>query len=351
MADNDSIAALLVVLYAGLFWWAFRALPQEGWQFLASVPRAKMPDGRWSGTNLTYYGAFTATAVVLAVAFAVALLTSVAVPLETIVLLAVVLLGLCVPASKVLARLIEGKANTFTVGGASMLGLLLAPFLVAAMNLVLRMTGKADLPLAAVLATLSIAYAFGEGTGRLACLSFGCCYGVPLRDSRPWLSTLFGHHHVAFVGRTKKAAYESGLEAVPLVPIQAMTAAVSVGSGVIGLWLFLHGHMIAGFVTTVVITQLWRVGSECLRADYRGGGTLSWYQILALAGTFYAVTLAFWLNELPIGPPDLMRGIHSLWQPGVILSLHALWIGMFLFTGRSRVTMSTLSLFVLKDRI
>ena len=138
---------------------------------------------------------------------------------------------------------------------------------------------------------------------------------------------------------------------MPLVPIQAMTAAVSVGSGVIGLWLFLHGHMIAGFVTTVVITQLWRVGSECLRADYRGGGTLSWYQILALAGTFYAVTLAFWLNELPIGPPDLMRGIHSLWQPGVILSLHALWIGMFLFHRPSPGDDEwTLSLFVLKDR-
>ncbi|MBA2487073.1 MAG: prolipoprotein diacylglyceryl transferase [Nitrospira sp.] len=351
MADNDSLAALLVVLYAVLFWWAFRALPREGWQFLASVPRVKLSDGRWTGTNLTYYGAFTASAVVLAVALAIVLLASVAVPLENSVVLAVLVLGLCVPAAKILARLIEGKANTFTIGGASMLGLFLAPWIVATMNAMLGMAGKAELPLTVALAALSIAYAFGEGTGRLACLSFGCCYGVPLQGCHPWLSTLFGHHSVAFVGRTKKAAYESGLEAVPLVPIQAMTAAVSVGSGVIGLWLFAHGHMVAAFVTTVVITQLWRVGSECLRADYRGGGTLSWYQILALAGTLYAVTLAFWLNELPIGHPDLMRGIHSLWQPGVLLSLHALWIGMFLFTGRSRVTMSTLSLFVVKDRI
>lgn len=351
MADSDSIAALLVLLYVGLFWWAFRALPQEGWQFIAAVPRAKLSDGRWAGTNLTYYGAFTASAVVLAVAFAIVLLASVAVSLETIVTLMVVFLGLCVPASKVLAGLIEGKANTFTVGGASMLGLFLAPIIVAGINLALRMTGRVDLPLAAVLATLSIAYAFGEGTGRLACLSFGCCYGVPLRDSYPWLSTLFGHHHVAFIGRTKKAAYASDLEAVPLVPIQAVTAAVSVGSGVIGLWLFLHGHMLASFVTTVVVTQIWRVGSEWLRADYRGVGVLSWYQILALAGAFYAVIVTFWLDDLPARLPDVRWGIHVLWHPGVILSLQALWIGMFLFTGRSRVTASTVSMTVLKDRI
>ncbi len=351
MADSDSIAALLILLYAGLFRWAFRTLPQEGWQFIAAMPGAKLSDGRWAGTNLTYYGAFTASAVALAVGFAIVLLGSVAVSLETIVTLAVVLLGLCVPASKVLARLIEGKSNTFTVGGASMLGLFLAPLLVAWMNLGLRMTGKADLPLAAVLATLSIAYAFGEGTGRLACLSFGCCYGVPLRNCYPWLSTLFDHHHVAFIGRTKKAAYASDLEAVPLIPIQAMTAAVSAGSGVLGLWLFLRGYVLASFVTTVVVTQIWRVGSEWLRADYRGAGVLSWYQILALSGSLYAVLLALWLNALPTRPPDVRTGIHLLWHPGVILSLQALWIGMFLFTGRSRVTASTVSLTVLKDRI
>lgn len=351
MADSDSIVTLVVVLYAGLFWWAFRTLPQEDWQFLASVPRTKLSDGRWAGINFTYYGAFTASAVVLAVALAIVLLASVAVPLEVIVIMAVLLLGLCVPASKVLARLIEGKTNTFTVGGASMLGLCMAPVIIAAINLALRLSGKADLPLAAVLATLGIAYAFGEGTGRLACLSFGCCYGVPLQDSHPWLSTLFGHHHAAFVGRTKKAAYESGLEAVPLVPIQAMTAAVSVGAGVIGLWLFFHGHMRASFVTTVAVTQLWRVGSEWLRADYRGDGTFSWYQLLAFGGALYAGLLTFWLNDLSAGPPELMRGVHALWHPGVILSLQALWLGMFLFTGRSRVTASTLSMMVLKDRI
>jgi hypothetical protein len=351
MADSNMIASVLVVLYAGLFWWAFRALPHDGWQFLASVPRSKLPDGRWTGTNLTYYGAFTASAVVLAVALVIILLASVAIPIDMIFVLSVILLGLSVPASKVLARVIEGKINTFTVGGASMLGLFLLPLIIAGMNILLRKTGQTPLPFAPVLAALSIAYAFGEGTGRLACLSFGCCYGVPLKKSRPWLSALFGRHPAVFAGETKKVAYESGLEAVPLVPVQAMTAAVSVCAGVIGLWLFCRGHMTASFVNTVAVTQLWRVGSEYLRADYRGAGRLSWYQIFAAAGTLYALLLSVWLNERPTGPPDLVSGLHSLWNPGVILSLQALWLGMFVFTGRSRVTASIVSMMVLKDRI
>jgi hypothetical protein len=351
MTVNDLVAALLVVLYAGLFRWAFRTLPREGWQVIAVLPRMKLPDGRWTGLNVTYYGAFTASAVLLAVVFVILLLASVAVPIENIALLAVVLLACCVPAAKILARLIEGKANTFTVGGASMLGLFLAPWVVTAINAGPGATGKQALPLTATLAAVGIAYAFGEGTGRLACLSFGCCYGAPLQQSHPWISRLFAYHYAAFLGPTKKAAYESNLEAIPLVPIQAVTAAISVGSGMIGLWLFLHGRMIAAFLITVIVTQLWRVASECLRADYRGGRVVSWYQLLSLAGTAYAVILASWLTDLPSGPPDVLRGIRLLWQPGVILSLQALWVGMFLFTGRSRVTMATMSMQVVKDQI
>jgi len=134
MAVHDVAAALLILLYAALFRWAFRVLPREGWQVLATVPQARRPDGRWMGLNLTYYGAFTASAVVLAVALAIVLLGSVAVPFDAILGLSVTLLGACVPAAKILARLIEGKTNTFTIGGASMFGLFLAPWIVAAMK-------------------------------------------------------------------------------------------------------------------------------------------------------------------------------------------------------------------------
>lgn len=351
MTVNNAAAMLLTLLYAGLFWWAFRVLPREGWQFLATVPRSRRPDGQWTGLNLTYYGAFTASAVLIAVAFVIVLLGSVAVSLESILCLSVIMLGACVPAAKILARVIEGKANTLTIGGASMFGLFLAPWIVAAMNTVFDAMGGAVIPLPAVLATVAIAYAFGEGTGRLACLSFGCCYGAPLNQSHPWLSKLFAQHHAMFVGPTRKAAYERNLEAVPLVPIQAMTAAVSVAAGMAGLWLFFSGRMVAAFVVTVVLTQVWRIGSEYVRADYRGEGTVSWYQLLSVAGIVYVAALAAWLVDVPHVSPDLPRGIRLLWQPGVILCLQGLWLGIFVFTGRSRVTTATLSLHVVKDQI
>ncbi|TKB86328.1 MAG: hypothetical protein E8D43_05475 [Nitrospira sp.] len=89
MAVHDVAAALLILLYAALFRWAFRVLPRDGWQVLATVPQARRPDGRWRGLNLTYYGAFTASAVVVAVALAIVLLGSVAVPFDAILWLSI----------------------------------------------------------------------------------------------------------------------------------------------------------------------------------------------------------------------------------------------------------------------
>ena len=43
-----------------LFYWSFRHLPEEKWQFVASIPRIKKTGGRWQGLNLTYYGLFNA---------------------------------------------------------------------------------------------------------------------------------------------------------------------------------------------------------------------------------------------------------------------------------------------------
>lgn len=351
MAVNELVTVGLAAFYAALFWWAFRVLPGEGWQFLAAVPVSKRPDGQWVGLNLTYYGAFTASAVAIAVAWSVVLMSSVGMSLTGILMLAGILLGACVPSAKGLAHLIEGKTNTFTVGGASMFGLLLMPWVVMLMNVGLGASGADSLPITAVLAVVSIAYAFGEGTGRLACLSFGCCYGAPLEQSHRWLSTLFARHHAAFAESTRKAAYERHLEAIPLIPVQAMTAAVCVAAGIAGLWLFLQGLMLAAFLVTVLVTQVWRVVSEYLRADYRGGHAFSYYQRLSLVGLIYTGLLAFWLPDGPSAPPDLLRGVRTLWQPGVLMGLQVLWVVMFLFTGRSRVTQSTVSMQVIQDQI
>lgn len=342
---------ILAVGYAGLFWWAFRTLPKEGWQFLASVPTQRDDQGGWSGLNLTYYGLFTANAVTLSVAGVIILLGALGQPLVAIIWLVMPLLALTMPAARVVARIVEGKNNTFTIGGASFVGLLAAPWLILLLNAALGSRLGFSLPLFESLGALAISYAFGEGTGRLACMSFGCCYGRPLPRGVTWWTKLLGARCVAFSGATKKVAYEAGLERVPLVPIQAMTAVFDVGAGLLGLTLLLDGRASAAFLITTLFTQLWRVGAEMLRADYRGRGIISAYQIMAAIACLYAMTLFIVLPADWKGTINIVSGLYMLWHPGVIVCLQALWAVTFLYTGCSRVTAARISFLVLRDRI
>lgn len=347
---NNVVLCVLALSYAGLFTWAFRTLPHDGWQFLASMPIEKTAQGTWSGINLTYYGLFTASAMTFAMAVAIVLLGSLAVPFAAIAVLLASLLILTVPAARLIARVVEGKANTFTIGGAAFVGLLAAPWAVLAIHSV-RPGDESELPMFGSLAVLAVAYALGEGTGRLACISFGCCYGKPLSTTPGWWRRLFGAPHFVFVGETKKAAYEGGLETVPVIPIQAITAIIFVASGLLGIALFLGGAVVPAFLVTLLLTQSWRVVSELFRVDYRGGGTLSAYQIMAMVGGAYGIILTLaTTSDTPIRP-DIIAGLSMLWSPTVIVLLQSVWVMMFLYTGRSTVTASHISFSVLKDRI
>ena len=66
------------------------------------------------------------------------------------------------------------------------------------------------IPVLPTFAAAAIAYVLGESIGRLACLSFGCCYGMPLREANPAVARLFHNHNLVIHGPTKKAAYASG---------------------------------------------------------------------------------------------------------------------------------------------
>jgi hypothetical protein len=348
---NDAFVLLLALALALLFRWGFTALPREEWQILASLPRQKASDEEWRGLNLTYYGLFTATATGLGSALLFVLLGAVAVPVGgSIVVLASVLLS-CVPAAKIIARLVERKRATFTVGGASFLGILIAPGVLWGANELVGPWLDVRIPLEPALAAMAISYALGEGVGRLACISFGCCYGRPLARSHPLCQLLFGTRHFAFTGRSKKAAYEGGLEQEPVIPIQAVTAVVSVGSGLLGMWLFLHGFVVPAFVEVAVVTQAWRALSETVRADYRGPGAISAYQVMAIVAAIYALALSALLPPGGTLRPDVLAGIKTLWSPSLILLLQIVWLSIFLYTGRSVVTSATISIFIVKERI
>ena len=53
------------LLSALCFRFLFRHLPEERWQFVASLPLKKNDDGSWQGLNLTFYGLFTGLAGVI----------------------------------------------------------------------------------------------------------------------------------------------------------------------------------------------------------------------------------------------------------------------------------------------
>ena len=349
MIDVVFVAGLAALLL-GTITWGIKTLPAERWQMIAAVPLAKSSDGAWQGLNLTFYGFFSATASTFGIAFTIVLLASVGTPLLAAAAVIAAMMAICVPASKVVARVIEGKRNTFTIAGAAFLASLILPPASVAAQRALAAWFDITIHVLPLLAAAAIAYALSEAIGRMACLSFGCCYGKPLREASPRLARLFGRYHAVFHGDTKKAAYASGLAEEPLIPVQAITSVVFALAGLAGLALFLAGHWRLAAIVPVVATWGWRALSETLRADHRGHSRISVYQVMALVAMAYLVVM---LSILPSeGPaPNVAAGLAQVTSAGVIVLLQACWVGLFLYYGRSRVTGSVVSFHVVAERV
>lgn len=346
--------AFVVALASGLFAllvWGVRALPAEKWQMLAVVPIAKADDGTWRGLNLTFYGFFSATGTAFGFALLLLLLASVGVPAIVTLLLVVFVLALCVPASRLIAGIVERKRNTFTIAGAAFVATIFLPVLVLALHGLAWHGLHRDLPVLPVFAGAAIAYALGESIGRLACLSFGCCYGMPLRDANPVIARIFEKHNLVIHGSTKKAVYASGLDGEPLIPVQAITSAMFAVSGIVGVALFLAGHFRLAGVIPVVASWGWRACSELLRADYRGASKISVYQVMAMLSVVYLGAFMLFTPAGPAVTPDLAAGFAQITSAPAILTLQLFWIALFQYYGRSRVTDSRLSFHVVTERI
>lgn len=335
----------LALLLAAVFIAAFKTLPKESWQIAAVVPLGKTSRGTWSGLNLTYYGMFVATAITLALSIVTLLFGAAGLPLAAVVLSVLIVLGVCVPSSRWMARLVDGKKYNFTVAGAAAVGMAAVPL----GYLVLKAAGY-QAPAAVVFAAFATAYAFGEGIGRLACISFGCCYGKRLSETATWIRLLFRRSHFVFHGPTRKIAYESGLDGVSVVPIQAVTCCVSAAAGLFALLIFLEGYFREAFALGSLVCYIWRIYSESLRADHRGGGRVTKYQMIAAAGIVYTIAVVAFLDN-PSIRPDLSSGLRAFRDPLVILFHQTIWLAAFVFHGRSKVTGSEISIHVRKDLI
>ncbi|MBW4053824.1 MAG: prolipoprotein diacylglyceryl transferase [Proteobacteria bacterium] len=347
-----SVTLCAVIMFLSVyFWWGFRKLPGEGWQIVASVPASRTEQGDWKGINFTWYGVLTANAYLVAVAVLLVLMGAAGVPPLGTAALVAVMLCCCVPASRLVARIVEKKTDTFTVGGAVFVGILITPFVIVVLN---RTAGELlafHIPIMSAYAAIAIAYAFGEGLGRLACISFGCCYGKPVSAGSELTRRLFAGRGFTFFGSTKKIAYAGGMEAIEVIPIQAITAVLYAVCGLIAAGLYLASHHMSAFLFATITTQGWRSFSETLRADYRGEGTFSAYQIMGVVGIAYAVAVAYVFAGESITVPDLSAGLKSLWNPALILFLQGIWMAIFYYTGRSTVTGAILSFHVHRDRI
>ena len=340
----------LAVFFALLLRWAFKTLPEEKWQIMATIPVAKEGLNEWRGQNLTYYGLFTAVAMVAAVTIMFILLGAIHVPTIITVVIAGLIIAFGLPAAKLVARAVEKKAHTLTISGASFVGILGAPAIVWIVDRVLG-GGMNHVPMIPVLASIAIAYGLGEGLGRLACISFGCCYGKPLSQCRPWIRRIIGRHPFVFSGKTKKIAYEGGLDGTEVIPIQAITAISLIAIGLAGIVLYLKSFYTLALILVMVSTQVWRVVSELLRADYRGGGKVTAYQIMSLAAIAYVFALVGVSSPEQFPSADLGTGLASLWDPVVILFLQGLGLVGFLLSGRSSVTESTMTFHVVVERL
>ena len=342
---------LLIALFgAALFFllrWGFTNLPGERWQMIGSIPLSKREDGSWLGANFTYYGLFNAVALVLATAVMICLMGAAAIPGTGILWVAFCVFAASIPAAKFVARLVEKKKSAFSVGAASFVGVIVAPWVV----FIVKKSSGFDTPLVAVLAALGIAYAFGEGVGRLACVSFGCCYGKPLSQCGAFCAKLFEHRHFVFTGKTKKIAYAHQLDGQPVVPIQAVTSVVYCSAGLLGMFLYVNGFFATAYLLALLATQLWRFASEFFRSDYRGGGKISAYQKMSLAATVYGLLIAMLFPSPEVFPAHLVDGLEVLWDPWSIIFLQVLGIAIFIYMGKSSVTGSILSFHVNRENI
>jgi prolipoprotein diacylglyceryltransferase len=341
-------AAALFTLMIVLGW---RHLPGERFQMLATIPVRRRDDTHWHGINFTWYGLLLATAAVIGIVFVLILAKAAGQALVPVLLLLLLIVGLCVPAARWIARLVEHKQYTFTIGGAFCLGLAATPVLILLVNGGCLLAGVPLLSVQVMLAALGIGYILGEGLGRLACLSFGCCYGKPLHQCGRLATLLLDRLAFVFTGPTKKAVYEGGLAGVKLVPIQGLTCLLYTATGLVASHLFLQAHYRSAFLASLMVSQVWRVLSEMLRADFRGFSTISAYQKMGLAAIVYGSLLCLLLPEPSLPLPDIASGLVLLLDPLLLLGLKALWFILFLHFGRSMVTGATLSFEVRHNRI
>jgi hypothetical protein len=353
MTIEFTLLTLAIIGFISLRW-AFKHLPEERWQFFDVLPIARTERG-WQGVNITYYGIISALAYCIAIALFVFLCGAAKQSALLVSLFLAGLLAVAIPASKLIARWVEGSRATFTVSGALFVTCLVSPAVFYAVNALGHWWNVTALHAPAVIAAATISYCLGEAVGRLGCLSFGCCYGKPLADAGPIEQLIYARTATTYRGSLKKIAYASNLESVPVIAVQSVASVVLFALCLIGLWLFWSQSFAAALVVSLGGSQVWRVYSESLRADDRGETSatsgFTAYQWMALLTTVVTLIAAWRLSELSPTMLVATSGFDALLRADVVFALQLLFIGIVWFMGRSTVTGAHLQLLLFREKL
>jgi hypothetical protein len=333
------------LLAAWIFRWAFRHLPSECWQIAVAIPARSRVVGdtgpTWPAVNITFYGVISAIAYMFAVLAFVFLAGAANQPIAAVAIFSMLLLLVGIPASKWVALWVEGVPG-HTIGGALFAVVLSVLPALSLTNMVCGVIGMPRAEPGVLLASAAIAYVLGEAIGRLACLSFGCCYGRSIDSATPLQRALYSSTATIYRGRFKKIAYASGLDGHPVIAVQSVACAALFGVFIISVWFFWKGHITLSLIIALGLAQLWRAYSETLRADYRGREGFTVYQGMALVGVGLTLLYA-WIHDAPVSVmPTFVRGLEVVTRIEVILCTQALAIAILALMGRSYVTSSRL---------
>jgi hypothetical protein len=132
-----------------------------------------------------------------------------------------------------------------------------------------------------------------------------------------------------------------------------VTMLVLSGAGLVSLLLYGAGRPVAAYLLATSSAGGWRIFSELFRNDYRGGGRLSAYQLMAGVSMLYGAAVAWLLSGAASSaqPVRLLAGVASLWSPGILVSLGVVWIALLLYTGISSTTFARISFHLHRDKL
>ncbi|MBF0466089.1 MAG: prolipoprotein diacylglyceryl transferase [Nitrospirae bacterium] len=306
------ILTFTVLSYTYLIW-GFKNLQREDMQVAATIPvRKSIGSEQWEGINFIWYGVLIANATAISIALFFILTVGADIPVSASAIIIAAILAVSMPASKIIARVVEKKSSTFTTGGAFFAGFLMTPVAIFIVNEIFGKYTNHTVPVMTVLAAMAITYATGEGLGRLACISFGCCYGKPLNACSPFVQRIFSRFNFVFTGKTKKISYAHGWDGLKIIPVQGITSVINLSIACVGMFLYVNSHFTAAFLIALILSQGWRILSEFIRSDYRGDKKISWYQIMCAASILFAVIISCLTTEPALVRIDTYAGIESV---------------------------------------